>query len=96
MDLFNLLIENEHFIHNIIYTSFKDYLKSKGISEQTLYFEEVDTNDPVYMNTYGIIRDFIDYNFKIWSQRYSAGVKKQSTYIQEYLISVYFLDCLPF
>lgn len=96
MDLFNLLIENEHFLHNMIYTSFKDYIREKGISEETLYFEKIDVEDTTYMHTYNIIRDFVDYNFSIWSKRYSGFVKKESRYIQDYLISTYTLDCLPF
>ena len=94
MNLFNFLIENEHFLHNYIYESFKFYLKDKNISENDLYFENAD--DPKRQNTFGIIRDFIDYNYKIWSKRYSGAVKKEASYIQDYLMNVYFLDCLPF
>lgn len=97
MDLFTFLIENEYYIHNYIYNAFKIYLKQNNIKEKNLYYNIPDTNDPIYNNTYSIIRDFIDHNFNIYkNNELQIHVKNESRYIIEYLKEVYMLEALPF
>lgn len=95
MDIYTLLIENRHFLHNAIYDSFKRYLLKNNIKEASLYYS--DREGETYQRTYNIISDFIDEQFNIYkTNELQIHVKNETRYIMKYLKETYFLYTLPF
>ena len=95
MDIYTLLIENRHFLHNVMHDSFKKYLLKNNIKEASLYYS--DREGETYQRTYNIIRDFIDEQFDIYkTKELQIHVKNETRYISNYLKEVYDLRPLPF
>lgn len=95
MDIYTLLIENKHFLHNAIYDAFKRYLIKNNIKEASLYYS--DREGRTYQNTYNIIRDFIDEQFDIYkTKELQIHVKNETRYIIDYLEETYHNYTLPF
>ena len=95
MDIYTLLIENTHFLHNAIYDSFKRYLIKNNIKEVGLYYS--DRNSPDFKKTYNIIRNFIDEQFDIYkTKELQIYVKNETRYISSYLLETYHNEFLPF
>ena len=95
-DIFTILINNKYAMHDLIFETFKSFLKDNKIKSADVMYD-LDNPDGAEKRKKldKIIDQFIDYNFNIWKDKPNAiHVKNEAREVRAYIHNIYNLTLL--